>query len=167
MQATVTTKTRRFGFDKFGATMLALGIAVGVAFGALGAAAIDNLPTLRTSEQAIVLPKAYSHANQGEGMLAGSSAVAAVRASTSDQQGEGIVGGNMAVAAPRITYTSLGRGEGILGGHSSRAVLTTPITVHGSAGSGEGWVANGRPATTLRAHSEDGQGEGWISNGRP
>ncbi len=145
MQATYTTNTRRFGFNKLGATMLALGTAGGIVIGAVGGAVIDDLPALRTSEQAIVLPTAYSHANQGEGMLSRTSAVAAVRATTSDQQGEGILGGNVAVAAPRITYTEHGSGEGIFGGLGSRSVLTVPITVHGSVGSGEGWLANGRP----------------------
>ena len=168
MQATYNTNTRRFGFSKLGMTMLALGFAGGIAIGAVGGATIDNLPVLRTSEQAIVLPKAHNNVNQGEGLLAGPSAVAAVRATTSDEQGEGILGGNLTVvAAPYVTYTSLGSGDGILGGHGSRAALTAPITVQSSAGSGEGWFANGRPDATLRAHSEDGQGEGWISNGRP
>jgi hypothetical protein len=163
MQATYNKNTRRLGFNKFGAAMLALGIAIG----AVGGATIDNLPTLRTGEQAIVLPKAHTGVNQGEGMLAGTSPVAAIRSYTSEGQGEGIVGGNVAVAAPRITYTTLGQGEGIFGGLGSRSVLTAPVTAPYNAGSGEGWLANGRPDTTLRAHSEDGQGEGWISNGRP
>jgi hypothetical protein len=166
MQATNTP--RQFGFNAVGTTLIALGIAASIAIGAAGGAVIDSLPTLRSSETAVVLPSAHSSANQGEGLLAGTSAVtAAVRAFTADEQGEGIVGGNMAVAAPLVAHTSLGQGEGIIGGLGGRAALATPVTAYASVGMGEGWLANGRPDATIKAFASDGQGEGWLANGRP
>lgn len=160
MQAAVNTNTRQFGFNRVGTTMMALGAA--------GSTVIDRLPSIGTSEQAIVLPKAHTSVNQGEGMLAGTSPItAAVRAHTAVNQGEGIVGGNLAVAAPLMSHASLGQGEGIVGGLGSNAVLTTPVGAHYSSGMGEGWTADGRPDATIRAHAAAGQGEGWVSTGRP
>lgn len=168
MQATVTTKTRQFGFNTFGTTVVALGIAAGIAIGAAGGAIIDTLPTLRTSETAIVLPKAHSSANQGEGMLAGTSDVtAAIRAYTDDRQGDGILGGNLAVSGPLMAHTSLVQGEGILGGFGSAADLTPAVTADYHAGMGEGWVANGRSDATIGTDVSDGRGEGWVAHGRP
>jgi hypothetical protein len=167
MQATVTT-TRQFGFNRFGKTVMVLSIAAGVVISAVGSAAIDTLPTLRTSGQKIVLPIAHGSVNQGDGMLAGTSDVsAAVRAYTSDRQGEGIVGGNMTVSAPLVPHTPLGQGDGMLGDHISFPDLTPPIHAYDSPGMGEGWLATGQPDATVRAFSSEGQGEGWIGNGRP
>lgn len=93
MQATANTNTRQFGFNRFGTTLVALGVAAGIALGAASGAIIDNLPALSTSEQALILPRAHNSVNQGEGMLAGTSAVtAAVRSYTSDKHGEGWIG---------------------------------------------------------------------------
>lgn len=166
MQAT-TTNSRQFGFNKFGVTIMAFGVAAGIAIGAAGGSIIDNLPTARTSETAIVLPKAHSSVNQGEGMIAGTSDVtAAVRAHTGDRQGDGILGGHLVVSTPLVAHASVGQGEGIVGGFGSIAVLTAPVTAYPNAGMGEGWVGNGRSDSPLLAHASDGQGEGWVGNGR-
>ncbi len=170
MQATVNTNTssKQFGFNRFGTTMMALGIAAGIAIGAAGGAIVDNLPAIDASEKAIVLPKAHSSVNQGNGLVAGTSAIPpAVRAHTSVEQGNGILGGNLAVPAPLKAHTALGQGEGIIAGLTSRAVLTNPVKAYDSAVMGEGWATLGRPTSTLQAHTSAGQGEGWVSNGRP
>ena len=137
MQATVTTNTRQFGFNRFGTTVMALGIAAGIAVGAAGGAIIDTLPTGRTSETAIVRPKAHSSVNQGEGMLAGTAGVtAAVRAYTDVRQGDGVLGGNLAVAELPMAHPSLGRGDGIVGG----AYIEQNLNLPGSAtATGTNW----------------------------
>jgi hypothetical protein len=165
MQATINTSTRQFGFNRFTTGMMALGIAVGIAIGATGATVVDDLPTIRSDEQATVLPVARGSIHQGEGLVAGSVAVSpAVRAHTSDEQGNGILGGNLAVSEPLVARTSVWQGEGILGGHASKTVVATRVKAYDNAGMGEGWLANGQPAPTLRAYPSDGQGEGWIAN---
>lgn len=170
MQATVNTgaSTKQFGFNRFGTTMMALGIVAGIAIGAAGGAIIDNLPAIGASEQTIVLPKAHSNVNQGDGLVAGTSAItSAVRAYTSVEQGNGILGGNLAGPAALKSHTARSQGEGIIAGLASRAVLTNPVKAYDSAGMGEGWTTLGRPTATLEAHTATGQGEGWVGNGRP
>ncbi len=101
-------------------------------------------------------------------MLAGTSDVtAAVRAYTDDRQGDGLLGGHLAVSAPFVAHPSLGQGEGIIGGLGSAAVLSPAVKAYAQAGMGEGWVADGRPASTRSTNLSDGQGEGWVGNGQP
>ena len=190
MQATANTTTRQFGFNRFSTTLMTLGLTAAIAIGAVSAAITDNFPSIGNNEQAIVLTKAHTSANQGEGMVGGIAAVsAAVRAHTDERQGEGILGGNMAVTArPQahtsrdqgdgivggnvavadvpVAHPSIAGGEGIVGGLGSAAVLTPAVKDYDSAGMGNGWVANGQPEDTLKAYAPDGMGNGWIGYGR-
>jgi hypothetical protein len=81
--------------------------------------------------------------------------------------GEGWLANDMSLGRLPLAYTMAGQGEGILGGHNSRTVLVSPINAYHVAGLGEGWLAHGRPLTTIRAYPSDGRGEGWVGNGRP
>ena len=146
MQTTINATTRGFGFNRLGTTLLAFGFAAGIAIGAVGGAVIETLLSIRTSEQAIVLPMAHTSVNQGEGLLGGTTAVtAAVRAYTPDHQGEGLLGGTGAVTDQVVAHPSLGQGEGILGGFGSSAIVRPPVKAYDSVGAGEGWLGYGRP----------------------
>jgi hypothetical protein len=142
MQATANTTTRQFGFNRFSTALVALGITAVVALGAAGAAISDNLPSIGSNDSAVVLPKAHVSANAGEGMLAGTSGVAAaVRAHTDERQGDGILGGNLAVEARPQAHTGRDQGEGIVGGYNSAADLAPAPKAFFETGMGEGWAA--------------------------
>ncbi|HYI17008.1 MAG TPA: hypothetical protein VEX37_16540 [Thermomicrobiales bacterium] len=167
MQATANTTTRQFGFNRFRTTMMTLGLTAAIAIGAAGAAITDSLPSVGSSEGAIVLPKAHNSAGQGEGLIAGTFDIGpAVRAYTSERQGDGLLGGNLAVAAQPQAHMSLSQGEGILGGLGSTAALNLPVKAYDHAGMGEGWATNGRQDNILKAYAVEGQGEGWVGQNR-
>lgn len=169
MQATASKK--QFGFGRFGGSVAAVGIAAafaaGIVTGIAGQAVLDDTNDSTGAAPAIVRPKAYFSAGQGEGLLAAGAGVSTLKAHDVEGMGEGRLTGNAPLAVLPMAYTMAGQGEGILGGNTSRDTLVAPVVAYDVAGMGEGWLAQGRPQSTLRAHPSDGQGEGWVSNGRP
>ncbi len=168
MQATVNnTNLDRFGFNRFATAFMALGLVAGIAIGASGDALIDNLRDIATSQHAVVMPRAHTSVNQGDGLIAGYSAPPqALVSHVGVEQGDGIVGSNHFIAPPLTALASIGQGEGLVGGLGNTAVLTTPVKAYDNPGMGNGWITSGRPGLTVRAFPPDGQGEGWVGNGR-
>ena len=170
MQATASKK--RYDFGRFGGAVVVVGMAaafaVGIVTGIAGQAIIDDTTDSTGASPALVQPKAYYSAGQGEGLVATNGReVATLKAYDVEGMGEGRLAGNAPLAVLPDAYTSLGQGEGIVGGHTSREVLESATIAYDAVGMGEGWLGQGRPQPTLQAHPSDGQGDGWVGNGRP
>jgi hypothetical protein len=130
MQA--TTSKKRFEFGRFGGAVAAAGMAaafaVGIVTGIAGQAIIDDSTDSTGAAPAVVQPKAYYSAGQGDGLVAGNVATGSVlKAYDAEGMGEGRLAGNAPLAVLPVAHSALGQGEGILGGHTSREALDTPV----------------------------------------
>ena len=151
MQATASAK--RFSFGRFGGPVAVLGIATafaaGIVTGIVGQSVLSDTSESSGSSAAVVRPKAYYSAGQGEGLLAPEAGSARLlRAFHEEGMGEGWLAGTAAMESvattvapegrregvqtnagrdvttlPTITFDAFGMGEGILGGHTDRGVL--------------------------------------------
>ena len=195
MQATASAK--RFSFGRFGGPVAVLGIAAafaaGIVTGVVGQSVLSDTGESSGSSAAVVRPKAYYSAGQGEGLLAPEAGSArplwafyeegmgegwlaettaiepVVKTIAPQGRREGVqtIADRPATTLPAITYDTSWMGEGIVGGHTDRGALAAPVVAYGAPGMGEGWLAQGRPQSPIVAHPSDGQGEGWVGNGRP
>lgn len=149
MQATTTMK--RFVGNRAGGMAVALSIVIGGVIGVTALAIGDEASNELAVESARVMPKAYTSAGQGDGLVDAANlrvaADAPLKAFTSLGQGEGHIDGtNGSIARTSVqAYLGLGQGEGLVGpgGSIDRSLIeprSTPLKAFTSSGQGEDLV---------------------------